>query len=121
MSYFTDIIKKEFRNLLQYEDDLQRANQILDTVPAKKEEAEEKISKAVQAAKVMEEEQELSQELYDTYPDVDVTDYGLPEPEEATLHPVDEEEEEESTPDDVEDEEEPEEIDEEVEELDEDE
>lgn len=115
MSYFTDIIKKEFRNLLQYEDDLQRANQILDTVPAKKEEAEEKISKAVQAAKVMEEEQELSQELYDTYPDVDVTDYGLPEPEETPLHPVDEEEEEETTPV-----EEPE-TEEEVEELDEDE
>lgn len=90
MSYFTDIIKKEFRNLFQYCDELTRAYQVLEQVPPKQEEAEQRIIQAVNAAKIMEEEHELSQELYNTYPDVDLTQYGLPEPQDRPVDPVEE-------------------------------
>ena len=81
MSYFADIIKNEIRYQLQYANEINRANQILSTVPAKQEESQEKIAKAVKAAFALEEEDELSQALYDTFPDIDPQDYGLPEPQ----------------------------------------
>jgi len=85
MSYFADLIKTQVIRLLQYKADLNRANQILETVPPKQEESREKIAKAVKAAIALEEEHELSQELYNTYPDFDFTEYGLPEPQEQPL------------------------------------
>lgn len=88
MSYLADIIKSEFRKQLQYESDLNRANQILETVPTKQEESKAKIAKAVTAAEALEETDTLAQELYDTYPDVDVTQYGLPEPQHKRVKPV---------------------------------
>ena len=88
MSYFADIIKSEIQRQLQYAAEIDRANQILETVPAKQEESESKIAKAVKAAFTLEEEQELSQALYDAYPDVDPTDYGLPEPQEKRVERV---------------------------------
>ena len=90
MSYLADIIKKQVRAKLQYEGEIQRANQILETVPAKLEEADQEIQKAVQAAEILGEGLAVAESLYGTYPDLDFTEFGLPKPQ-----PVAEEEEEE--------------------------
>ena len=88
MSYLADIIKKQVRAKLQYEGEIQRANQILETVPAKLEEADQEIQKAVQAAEILGERLAVAESLYGTYPDIDFTEFGLPKPQ-----PVTEEEE----------------------------
>ena len=88
MSYLADIIKKQVRAKLQYEGEIQRANQILETVPAKLEEADQEIQKAVQAAEILGERLAVAESLYGTYPDLDFTEFGLPKPQ-----PVTEEEE----------------------------
>lgn len=90
MSYLADIIKKQVRAKLQYEGEIQRANQILETVPAKLEEADQEIQKAVQAAEILGERLAVAESLYGTYPDLDFTEFGLPKPQ-----PVTEEEEDE--------------------------
>ena len=90
MSYLADIIKKQVRAKLQYEGEIQRANQILETVPAKLEEADQEIQKAVQAAEILGEGLAVAESLYGTYPDLDFTEFGLPKPQ-----PVAEEEDEE--------------------------
>ena len=89
MSYLADIIKKQVRAKLQYEGEIQRANQILETVPAKLKEADQEIQKAVQAAEILGEELAVAESIYGTYPDLDFTELGLPKPQ-----PVTEEEEE---------------------------
>ena len=90
MSYLADIIKKQVRAKLQYEGEIQRANQILETVPAKLEEADQEIQKAVQAAEILGERLAVAESIYGTYPDLDFTEFGLPKPQ-----PVTEEEEDE--------------------------
>lgn len=84
MSYLADIIKKQVRAKLQYEGEIQRANQILETVPAKLEEADQEIQKAVQAAEILGERLAVAESLYDTYPDLDFTELGLPKPQPVT-------------------------------------
>lgn len=93
MSYLADIIKKQVRAKLQYEGEIQRANQILETVPAKLEEADQEIQKAVQAAEILGERLAVAESIYGTYPDLDFTEFGLPKPQ-----PVTEDEEEDDEP-----------------------
>lgn len=81
MSYFADIIKNHVRTALQHEGEIQRANQILETVPAKLEQSQAEIRKAVQAAEILGESQTVADMLFGTYPDLDFTQYGLPEPQ----------------------------------------
>lgn len=81
MSYLADIIKNQVRAKLQYEGEIQRANQILETVPAKLEEADQEIQKAVQAAEILGEGLAVAESLYGTYPDIDFTEFGLPKPQ----------------------------------------
>lgn len=94
MSYLADIIKKQVRAKLQYEGEIQRANQILETVPAKLEEADQEIQKAVQAAEILGEGLAVAESLYGTYPDLDFTEFGLPQPPQS----VEEEEDEPDEP-----------------------
>lgn len=91
MSYLADIIKKQVRAKLQYEGEIQRANQILETVPAKLEEADQEIQKAVQAAEILGERLAVAESLYGTYPDLDFTEFGLPKPQPVTEEEEDEE------------------------------
>src|SRR5690625_4796539 len=77
MSYLADIIKNHIRTKLQAEAEVERANQILELAPQKLEEADTEIQKAVQAAEILGELEKVSQALYDTYPDLDVTQFGL--------------------------------------------
>lgn len=84
MSYLADIIKKQVRAKLQYEGEIQRANQILETVPAKLEEADQEIQKAVQAAEILGERLAVAESIYGTYPDLDFTEFGLPKPQPVT-------------------------------------
>lgn len=106
MSYLADIIKNHIRTKLQAEAEVERANQILELAPQKLEEADSEIQKAVQAAEILGELEKVSQALYDTYPDLDVTQFGLPVAPERTLDPDEElndvtdilEEEEEEAP-----------------------
>lgn len=90
MSYFADIIKKHIRIRLQTEAEVERANQILESAPKKLEETDQEIQKAVQAAEILGESQEVAQALYDTYPDLDVTRFGLPEASDRPLDPIEE-------------------------------
>lgn len=90
MSYLADIIKKQVRAKLQYEGEIQRANQILETVPAKLEEADQEIQKAVQAAEILGEGLAVAESLYGTYPDLDFTEFGLPEPQPQIVEEEDE-------------------------------
>ena len=91
MSYLADIIKNQIRQKLQFESELSRANQILETVPDKLESTDVEIQKAVQAAEILGESENVAQQLYNTYPDIDVTTLGLPEPQEKPLTDVDDE------------------------------
>lgn len=91
MSYLADIIKNQLRQKLQFESELSRANQILETVPGKLESVDVEIQKAVQAAEILGESEKVAQQLYNTYPDIDVTTLGLPEPQEKRLANVVEE------------------------------
>ena len=90
MSYLADIIKKQVRAKLQYEGEIQRANQILETVPAKLEEADQEIQKAVQAAEILGEGLAVAESLYGTYPDLDFTEFGLPQPPQSVEDEPDE-------------------------------
>lgn len=78
MSYFADIIKKEVRSKLQHEEEIRDAEKVLERVPPKLEESNERIEKAIQAAITLEEENEVAEELLKTYPDIDFTEFGLP-------------------------------------------
>ena len=98
MSYLADIIKKQVRAKLQYEGEIQRANQILETVPAKLEEADQEIQKAVQAAEILGERLAVAESIYGTYPDLDFTELGLPKPQPVTEDEEDEEDEEDDEP-----------------------
>ena len=90
MSYLADIIKNHIRTKLQAEAEVERANQILELAPQKLEEANLEIQKAVQAAEILGELEKVSQALYNTYPDLDVTQFGLPEAPERSLDPDEE-------------------------------
>lgn len=87
MSYLADIIKTHIRTRLQVQSELERANQILKEAPQKLECADAEIQKAVQAAEILGEVEQVSQALYNTYPDLDVTQFGLPEAPDRPLDP----------------------------------
>lgn len=63
---------------MQIESKVGYANQVLETAESELAEATQEIEKAVHAAKALEEADEVAQAVYNTYPDVDMTVYGLP-------------------------------------------
>lgn len=78
MSYLAETVKNLVQRKMNAETDLKYAHTLLERSEARLEEVDQEIQKAVQAAKILEEEAAISQSVYDTYPDVDVTQWGLP-------------------------------------------
>ena len=78
MSYLAETIKKLFTQQKQATEKVLYAQKSLDTAELELEAVEQELCKAVDAAKALGELDEVSQELYDAYPDVDPQPFGLP-------------------------------------------
>lgn len=78
MSYLAETIKKLIAQQQQATEKVEQAQKYLADAELELEEVDQEIQKAVQAAQALGELDEVSQELYDAYPDVDPQPFGLP-------------------------------------------
>lgn len=85
MSYLADTLKKLFSQKIRTQHEIDYAEKVLKTTKAELQETEDEIIKIVSAVDALDETQQVADEIYSTYPDVDLSKYGLPAP------PVDEE------------------------------
>ena len=94
MSYLAETIKKLFTQQKQATEKVGYAQKYLADAEFELEIVNEEIQKAVHAAEALGELEEVSQALYDAYPDVDPQPFGLPLAKDRHMDVEEEEEEE---------------------------
>lgn len=93
MSYLADTLKKLFSQKIRTQHEIDYTEKVLKTTKAELQETEDEIIKIVSAVDALDETQQVADEIYSTYPDVDLSKYGLPAPPEQGVDEGEEDEE----------------------------